>query len=274
MSRNLFVVLSVSLLLAPASIGAQEEEVESFSTEQNAIIVTSTADQDGVLGTQVMAMESDQLSGMPMFVSDAIGQGGFSFNIGGSGLSLLNDSSVQKDLQLVDEQLQQIDEINKQFRDKMKEKMDEFRSEDGKFNFNQGEGFGQFISELRQQQENEISNVLLPNQQDRLKQVQRRMKLQQDGSESVLTKHLAEELGITPEQKQRIKDRAKKIQKDLASKIAELKSKAREELFTELSKDQRTKLEQMLGDEFVVKEEDEKPALERMLRKHQKSRGF
>ena len=269
-----YIALASLLLSAGLSIG-QEEDVDMVASESNAIIVSSTADENGITGTSVMALDASQLGDTPMVFSSALEGGSFSFDMAGSSFSLLNNPSVQKDLQLVDEQMDQINSINKEFTDKIKEKIGEMKGEDGSFRFQGGSGFGELIADLRNQQQEQIQSILLPNQQERLDQVSRQMKLKRMGSERGLTEILAKELGISDEQKTRIRKKSEELQKQLEEKIAELKKNAKEELMQELSKDQREKLEDLLGDEFVSKAEDSKnrfPGLQKMLRKQQSSK--
>ena len=256
-------------------IFGQTEDVEVMQEDGQAIVVTSTADESGVLGTSVMSFQSADLGDAPMFFEPMVGGAAMGFDVAGSDFSLLNNESVQKDLNLVDGQLERIEEINKDFSEQMREKMKEFRDEEGRFNIDGAKGFGELIADLKNRQQEEINSILLPNQQDRLKQVARQMKMQQMGSEKALTKMLAEELGITSEQHQRIKDKSKQLRDDLNKKIAELKANAKKELMGELTKEQRSKLEELLGDEFIVKEEDTKNRFRRMMMRQQsKTRDF
>ena len=271
------VVLTLAISVSGLSI-AQEANEDIFQSGQGAIVVTSSSSADGMsMGTNVMALDASELGDGPMvFASDMMDA---SF-VGGSGdsFSMLNNPSVQKDLQLVDEQLNQIRQINKDFGKRISEKVNEMRDENGNFNFSTGTDFGQLIADLKEQQKAEIENILLPNQQDRLKQVARQMKMKRMGSEKAITKVMAEELGISDEQKKKIAEKSKKLQADLEKKIAELRAKAKKELLEELSQDQRDKLEELLGDEFVVKDEDSKdrfPGLQKLLNKRKsKSRDF
>ncbi|MEM9410845.1 MAG: hypothetical protein AAGA30_07005, partial [Planctomycetota bacterium] len=274
--------LKTHLVLAALSISpmvacGQTEDVEMLGSESSAIIVSSTADENGITGTNVLALDASELGDTPMFFSSGAfgGDAAFSFDMSGSSFSLLNNPSVQKDLQLVDEQMDQINAINKEFSEKIKEKIEAMKGEDGGFRFNTDAGFGDLIGDLRNQQQEQIESILLPNQQNRLQQVSRQMKLKRMGSERGLTQVLAEELEITDEQKERIKTKSEELQKELETKIAELKNNAKKELMQELTQEQRNKLEDLLGDDFVTKEEDSKnrfPGIRRMIQKQRASK--
>ena len=61
---------------------------------------------------------------------------------------------------------------------------------------------------------------------------------------------LAEALGITPEQQERLRAKQEEVAKDVQKKIAEIHREAREELLSVLTPTQRKKLEEMLGEPF------------------------
>lgn len=248
---------SFLILVSVAGISlAQEVEQDAFQSGQSAIVVTSSSSSDGTeMGTTVMALDSSELAGGPMVFATEFSGDAMPFGGAGDSFSMLNNASVQKDLQLVDEQLEQIQDINKDFSEQIREKLDEMRDDGGNFNI-QGGGFASLISDLKEKQRQQIENILLPDQQDRLKQVARQMKMKNMGSQRVITEMLSKELGISDEQKTRIKEKSQKLQSELESKIAELKANAKKDLLQELSQDQRQKLEDLLGDEFVVKDED------------------
>lgn len=271
MKKSINLILG---LLFTANIAfAQQEDVDVIQSESNAIVVTNASDMDGdMMETTVMAFDSSDMDGGMFFSTDmmdapfALGGGG-----GGSPFSMLNNPSVQKDLQLVDEQMDQINQINKDFGEKIRDKVLELRNGDSS-------GLMELIGDLKEKQNQQIESILLPNQQARLKQVSRQMKLKRLGSERALTDALAEDLGITDEQKKSIKNKAKELQSELEKKFAELKAKAKKELFEELTKEQQSKLEELLGDELVIKEEDQKGHRKRIQqllnRQKKKSRDF
>ena len=253
MTRKQTIIVAMTLCMAPSG-AAFCQDIDPGVVQQRAVVVRASDGMDG--NTEVMAFEmSDNDSSM--FFADSF-DGAFDFSMGapGNSFSMLNNPSVQKDLQLVDEQLNQIKEINKEFGEKIKEQMETMKDENGNFNFNTGADFGQLIGDLRQQQQDQISSILLPNQQKRLQQVSRQMSMQRRGTSKALTGKLAEELGITAEQRKRIQAKSKELKKDLEEKIAELKANAKKQLLNELTAGQKEKLKELLGDEFVQKKED------------------
>ena len=252
MSMKHHLMATLILVVGASYVACQEENF----TEQRAIVVSASDDLDGE--ANVMAFEMSDADGS-FFIADSFDTD-FGFGIGaqGNNFSMLNNASVQKDLQLVDEQLEQIKEINKDFSAKIKEQMDLMKDDNGNFNFQMGSDFGDLIRDLRKQQQEQISSILLPNQQDRLQQVARQMRIKQQGTANSLTGKLAEELGISAEQKKRIRDKSKELQQRLEEQIAELRAKAKKELLEELTAEQQDKLTELIGDEFIQKKEDRK----------------
>lgn len=255
--KNMHNKKSIGTLIVLVSVAGlvwgQEYDEDIVQAEQGAIVVASSSFSDGS-GTTLMTVDASEMSGPMVFASDFVGQP-MPFANTGDAFSMLNNPSVQKDLQLVDEQLEQIQDISEDFSKRIREKLDEMKDGDGNMKI-QGAGFAELIADLKSQQREQIENILLPNQQDRLKQVSRQMKMKRMGSQRAVTELLAKELGISDEQKERIEEKSKKLQAELEAKIAELRAKAKKDLFQELSQDQRKKLENLLGDEFIVKEED------------------
>ena len=278
--RTIVHSLSTLVLISVATGFAQtEQQVEENAVIQDgaAIIVSSTEDMDGGgIATRVMAVDASDMGDGAMFLTDHMANHlDFSFGDMGSSFSMLNNPSVQKDLQLVDDQLQQIEDINAEFSKKIKDQIGDLKDEDGNFSFSNPMELSELIQDLRQQQQDQIDQILLPNQQRRLKQVARQMKMKRTGTAKSLTGQLAEELGISSEQQARIEKRSKELQEEINQKLAELKAKAKEELMCELSQDQRRKLEELLGDEFIVKDEDNKNRFRRFMHRSQsKARDF
>jgi Spy/CpxP family protein refolding chaperone len=107
------------------------------------------------------------------------------------------------------------------------------------------------LKELRDELAKEVENVLLPHQRRRLDEISLRMKMRQRGtSGSLVDTELAKTLDISDSQKERIRERAAKVQKELEEKIAKLREEAREEILDELSPEQQRKLKDLLGKDF------------------------
>jgi len=227
---------------------------ENSPPKQTAIVVSTSEFSDGA--SDIMSFEVNDTNG------HFLGNSGSGFQLGlganSDSFSMLNDPSVQQDLQIVDEQLEQIKQANREFGEKLKREMELMKDETGKFNFQNGTDFGELIRDLKQQQQEHISRILLPNQQKRLEQVARQIRMKQLGTSSGLTGKLADELGITEEQREKIRDKSKELNDRLERQIGDLRAQAKKELLQELTPGQREKLTDLLGDDFIQKKEDRK----------------
>jgi hypothetical protein len=268
--RMTLPVLLLLNLLAGTVVVSQSEtgppRQEAATGEAIVISATQAMGESGMT-TDVMSINVADISDGAAIMTEFVpaGQFGLAFGNSGDSFSLLNNPSVQKDLLLVDDQLEQIREINKEFSRKIREQMGEFKDENGNFSFDHGSNLADLIRELKQQQQEQIDSILLPNQQQRLKQVARQMKRKQLGTSRLLTEQLAEELDLSEQQQDRIRTRAKELQEEIDRKLAELRANAKQQLIKELSPSQRKKLEELIGDEFVVKDEDQDSRLRRLM---------
>ncbi len=95
----------------------------------------------------------------------------------------------------------------------------------------------------------------LVHQLDRLKQISFQRNEKNQGISSVLlSKAIAEQLGIDDEQKDRLKKRAEELKKQFDDKVAALKADMRKELLQELTPEQREKIDEMTGDKYEFKD--------------------
>ena len=172
------------------------------------------------------------------------GRGGF----GGGGLTgLLRDSNVAKELELVDDQVEQIQEIGNGIGEKMRERFQELRNlpDDER-----REAFGSIAEEIQEEIEKELSDVLLPHQMKRLKQIQMQQSLRGGGANGLTRGPLADELGITEEQIEELREKAEEVQEELQEEIRKLQEEAREEILTVLTPAQRRKYKELIGEPF------------------------
>lgn len=211
-----------------------------------------------VVGSRMIVAAQNSEGGMPevqvfstidggetaMFMSDGMMMGQDIF-------SLANNLGVQKEIELVDDQMQQIRQINEDFSKKISEQVKELTS--GGMNPEKGKDLSKLIKELNEQKKSAMESVLLPHQFDRLRQISLQQQMKYQGEASTLAdEKIAEALGLTDEQKERLKTRAEEIKKEMEEKISRLKEKAKEDLLGELTRDQRKKLEEMTGAAFEM----------------------
>lgn len=220
-----------------------KQEIVVESNQESGGIIMMQSDNGLETDTQIMAFDSGSMIPGP-----------FTPELFGDSFDLLNNPGVQKDLELIDDQLNRIKEINKDFGKKIFEKIKMMRNGDGQIQIDGTSSISKLIQDLKAQQKAEIEGLLLPQQQDRLKQVELQMQMQNRGTANTLDQ-LAKELNITGDQKKRIQAKQKELKKEFEEKLAKLKEDSRKALLDELTNDQRKKFEEMVGERYKFKEE-------------------
>lgn len=245
-----------------ASGGAEGSGFQSIGPSFGAEIVLD-ADQDGnIIGTGPAIRIIS-----PDFGGAAGGAGGgnggtffFSGPMDDEPSSLLQSTSVQKELEIVDDQREKLRSIRANTQKKIHEAM---IGSIGKPREGRAEPqrpippqeMQEKMREIQADAAKEVDEVLLPHQKKRLQQIVYRKALKNRGTSDALAHgDLAKELKVTDEQKERLAKRAAEVQKELDKKIAKLRDEAREEILDELDSNQREKLKELLGADF-----DDKP---------------
>lgn len=256
---NLLVGLCVAF--GGSFAGAQEQTQESedvIVAAPKAIAITSMQDGDGNSTiSQMSVMAFDDGSGPAVFMASPGGMGGgmnlgFGFNSGPmDSFSLLNNPSVQKDLELVDEQIEKIRELNRDFSQRLTKQFQ------GGLKPENGDKLRELIQEMQREKNEQINGILLEHQQQRLKQVALQSQLNASGTANALaSENFRELLGMTEEQIERLKKRSAELQKQMEEKIKKMREEMKDELLGELTLDQRNKLKELLGDQFETRPED------------------
>jgi len=257
--KNTLRLFSIALIaFGCAAISAQEVEKQTAEPPVEfgkAMIIEATDDGDGT-GLSAMRVVTADTAGS-VFMSDVGGVSyGMSFGSDGSdSFALLNNSSIQKDLELVEDQMESIRAVQSEFGKKIRDQIGDISK--GNFDPERMSGLKDIIADIQAQKKEEINKLLLPHQQDRLRQVALQMKMKSRGTSSALTSdEVAEELGITVEQIEELKERAKKLQKEIEEKTNQLKENAKQELIGILTPAQQKKLKEMIGDEYKPEPND------------------
>lgn len=97
------------------------------------------------------------------------------------------------------------------------------------------------------------TDVLLPHQQKRWRQAAVQIMMQESAKSNkmpsgLLTTEIRDYLEIDDQQAKRIKTKVTELQKELAEKIKELTEEAKSELLDELTRQQKAKYEELVGD--------------------------
>jgi Spy/CpxP family protein refolding chaperone len=182
------------------------------------------------------------VAGMLASTAAAQGRGGFGGGFGGfGGAGLINNPDVRKELEIVDEQIEKITAI----RERQNENRPQFPGRDAT-----DEERNAFRTKMQENQK-EIEAVLLPQQRERLAQISLQQRIQFMGVvQAITTGDIAEQIGVTDDQKSKMEDAAKDAEKELQDKIAKARVEARDKVLSNLSTEQKDKIKKLLGPEF------------------------
>jgi len=245
--------------ISSAQLMAQEE---SSTTSEEVVEIQMAVDDESGAGPVVVS------SSRMMFAGE--GEGGeSSFQIftgsdiggdwmpgSGSGsidpLSLLDNKDVREELELVGDQLDKFRDAQDEMREQIMEKAKSLAG--GKLDPSQMGDIAKEIAELKTGSQAKLESMLMPHQLERLKQVALQIQMKNRGAgNTLLSNKIAEALGIDAAQKKRIKEKQKELKKELAQRMEDLKKEIRGKLLDELTSEQKTKLEELSGDDFDYK---------------------
>ena len=178
------------------------------------------------------------------------GGGGFGFN---GGADLLRNDQVRKELELVDDQVQKLEKLGEEFRNQMREMFSGLRDLDEserRAKFEEIRGKMQTEGEAMQAK---IDEILLPHQRDRLNQIRLQMQLRRSGTSGALSSdRVADALGLSDDQKTRLREVQEKVDRELREKVEQLREEGRNEILEVLTAEQRSKWQELVGDQFEL----------------------
>ncbi|MEL7498691.1 MAG: hypothetical protein AAFN77_13875 [Planctomycetota bacterium] len=233
----------------------------SFAQEDNEPVVEAEAVEMTVIGSDdgspPVIFSSSSSNGMMAFsptTSIVMGSGDMAMPAPNP-WSMINNPSVQKDLELVGDQLDKVKELQQQHNQEIQKHLGDIRG--GSLDLKNIGGLKESMSRLRAEQEEQLRKLLLPHQIDRLKQIALQTHMKQSGTANALiNKKVAEELDISEEQVERLKEKSKELKEKLAKDIEKLKAKMKDDLLEELTPEQRTKIKEMTGEKYEPKQDD------------------
>ena len=178
-----------------------------------------------------------------------------------SQLNLLGQEAIQKELELVSDQVDAIKEAQDRQREMMREVFMGARDRmQGLDNEERQELFKEIQEEMKEANtglEKEVMEELLPHQISRLKQIFNQAQSNRNGGaqSGKMSESLVEDLGLTEEQLQELKEKAAEVSAKLKEKVAKLQAQAQNEIFSSvLTKEQLEKYEELMGDKFEFPE--------------------
>ncbi len=178
------------------------------------------------------------------------GRGGGMGSFGGGGLiGVLMREDARKELELVDEQVTELQKLGEGMRGRMGEMFSGLRDIEDREE--RSAKFREVMEKAQEEIEKEIGKVLLPHQMKRAKQLAFQQRLR-GGAGRALTSggSLAEELGISESQQEKLRAANEKLEAELRQKIAELRNEAQDELLKVLTPQQQAKFKELVGEPF------------------------
>lgn len=249
MKRSSLLALCSALLLStPALAQEPAPPAEGSSTQKMGIAISASQGEGGEM--QIMSFSSED--GVGNVFSAPLMIGGEGMMVPGmmDQFGLLSQQSIQEELDFVGEQREQYKRLQQDYNSRIREKMEAMNK--GGFAPEKAKNFGEEIRVLKEQQSRDIEELLLPHQVNRLKQIQLQQRMKAMGLNALNDKKLAEELGMTEEQLEKLKERAKELSSELQKKMQALREETQQALLKELSKDQQEKLKELTGSKFEV----------------------
>ena len=204
------------------------------------------------------------VAGLALVVTDAMAQPGGRGGRGGRGgqarggggiQALLYREDVRRELEITDDQLEELRELGRDRegqradRERLREELEGLSNEERRDK----------IRELREQRSEDmkaqLGEVLLPQQIRRLEQIAVQQTMQA-GGQGLLRGQVADQLGITDEQRETIEKKAGELQKEFAKKMQKLRDEMQSELLKELTAEQRDKYREMIGESFQFEQNE------------------
>lgn len=203
------------------------------------------------IGRAIAVSSDGSAGGITVFSSDTMG--GFDLY---DTSNLITRPDVRSELGLVDDQINQIQEMQKAHRDAMRQQLKSaFGGPNGQIDLSRAKEMAEFTKKANEELKTKINGLLLPHQQKRLNQIGYHLQMRDQGTdEALLNGKLAEELGLTDEQKKELKEKAEEIKTETEKAMAKLRKEARDKIFAVLNKEQQEKLKDLLGSDFESKE--------------------
>lgn len=179
--------------------------------------------------------------------------GGFGGPGGGGKLMLLQDEAVQKELEIVPDQLKELEKIRDAMRTQMRDAFSGMRDLPDDQRRAAFDKMREKMRGMMQETEAKVNKILLPNQVERLNQIDLQQQLRRRGADSAVTSDaMVKALGITDAQKKQLQEKAAEVQKELQTKIQKAREEAQKEILSVLKPDQQAKFKKLIGEQFQM----------------------
>jgi Spy/CpxP family protein refolding chaperone len=169
----------------------------------------------------------------------------------GQSIHWLLSPQMQSELEIVDSQKEKLEKIRGEFQMQITEAYKVYSDAPPEERLSR---YNARLKEIADEVEKKVEDVLLPHQVKRLKQILTQMRLGYGAATALTQGDLADELGITDQQREQLRKAEEEIRQDMQQKIQEfyrkLQDDAREKLHAILTPEQKKRLEEMQGERF------------------------
>lgn len=177
------------------------------------------------------------------------GRGGF----GGfdSSLMLLMNQDVVKELELVPEQQEKLRALGEKARDDMRDMFSGLRDLNEEERRERFAEMREKMAEVQESLKEEVDEILLPQQRDRLAQIHFQSQNRRRGTTGALTSDaVVDALDISEEQLEEMQKKADEVREELEEKIAKAREEAKDDILSVLTPAQRKKYDELMGEPF------------------------
>jgi Spy/CpxP family protein refolding chaperone len=181
------------------------------------------------------------------------GRGGFG-GPGGGVTGLLMSDQIREEIEITDDQLADLEAMGEEMRDQMRSMFEGMRDLSPDERRERFATMRDDMQDIQSQAEDRMNEILLPHQVARLREINLQQQVRRGGLEGALQGELAEELGITDEQREQMVAKAQELQQEMQQKIEQLRKDAQDELMSLLTPDQRSKLDSLMGTDFEMED--------------------
>ena len=195
------------------------------------------------------------------------GRGGFRGGMGDAGsLMYLRSEQVQKELNLTEEQKEKAQALGERLREQMRERFSGMRDLSEEQRRERFQEMQQDAAKRAEEMRKEVAGILKPEQLKRLRQIE----LQQQGAAALMRPEVAENLGLTADQKEKLeqigrssrekmqelfqggRERSEEQRGQAREKVQQLRQEGEKEAMAVLTAEQKEKLRDMMGKPFEL----------------------
>ena len=178
-------------------------------------------------------------------------RGGF----GGPGgkLMMLQSEEVRKELEIVPDQQKELEKLRDEMRNQMRETFTGMRDLPEDQRRAAFDKMREKMREAAQEMEKKVNKVLLPNQIERLNQLDLQTQMRRRGTDGALgSEAVVKALGITDAQKKQLQEVAAEAQKEMQATMEKAREEARKKVMAVLTPEQQNTLKKMIGEQFQM----------------------